>query len=156
MQVARHWLQLVFPNFLYACHLVDELRLQVHFNSQEMKYEYLPTSWPVPNEYVRSYLHYMPTNMTYCNTTRASHLAEDERLRAFQGHLKKLSKHGFFSMARLLVQCSCADFYNLGRYGFARLYVSVLPPLFVISMLICSFYALLVHLCSFCPHRNCW
>ena len=92
-----------------------------------------------------SFLHYMPTNMTYCNTTRVSHLAEDERLRAFQGHLKKLSKHGVFSMARLLVQCPCADFYNLGRYGFARLYVSVLPPVFVISMLTCSFY------CSSCP-----
>lgn len=87
----------------------------------------------------------IPTNMTSCNTTRASDLAEDEQLRAFQRHLKKLPKHGAFSMASLLVQCSCADFCNLGRYGSGRLYVSVLPPVFVISMLIFSFY------CSCCP-----
>ena len=30
---------------------MDELRLQVHFNSYKMKYECLPTSWPVPNEH---------------------------------------------------------------------------------------------------------
>ena len=100
---------------------------------------------PFRMKMMSSFLHYMPTNMTYCNTTRVSHLAEDERLRAFQGHLKKLSKHGVFSMACLLDQCSCADFCNLGRYGSARLYVSVLPPVFVISMLTCSFY------CSSCP-----
>jgi hypothetical protein len=115
-------------------------------------YQYLD---PFRMNMMRSSLHYIPTNMTYCNTTGASHLAEDERLRALQGHLKKLSKHGASSMACLLVRCSCADFCNLGRYGFARLYVSVLPPVFVIfnaNLLILLLF--LVHLCSFCPHCN--
>lgn len=70
-------------------------------------------------------LHYIPTNMTYCNTTRASDLAEDEQLRAFQGYLKKLPKHGAFSMVCLPVECACAGVFHFGRYRSTRQYVSV-------------------------------
>ncbi|KAL6642385.1 hypothetical protein ACP70R_020566 [Stipagrostis hirtigluma subsp. patula] len=47
---------------------------------------------------------------------RASDLAKDEEIIAFQAHLKNLSKYGGFYMACLLVQCSCACFCHLGRY----------------------------------------
>lgn len=87
-----------------------------------------------------SSLHYIPTNVTCCNTTRASDLAEDEQLRAFQRYLKKLCKHGAFSMVCLPVQCSCAGVFHFGRYRFRRQYVSVSSsdPVFVIAMLVWS------------------
>lgn len=93
-----------------------------------------------------------PWQLAYCNAWRAHGLEINEQLKAFQGHLEKLSKHGALCMAHL-AQCSCAGFCHPGRYKCARLYVFVASSFSLghcsvdfLTMFFLSFYV-----CSCCP-----
>lgn len=109
----------------YATYLLDELGrhvhlIHIHIGDDEL---YASISWPVQwiyNWSLISYLTYIPTNMTYCSSTRASDLEEDEKLRAIRRYLKKLSRNGAFSMASVLVRFSCAGSCHLGWHECAR------------------------------------
>jgi len=92
-----------------------------------------------------SFLHYMPTNMTYCNTTRVSHLAEDERLRAFPGPSQETVQAWGF----LHGSSSCSVFLcRLLQSWPIRIRETVC---FCSSSIVCDFNANLLILCSSCP-----